>query len=170
MMEMSGDEEDKRRAFERSPVEKWEYAHMGDWRVPLPFETGYLFGALPKAVIYEMNGDEGAVKECLTYFNQAMPTKYLNPDTAVGSISLFTPWIGLLRNKDYRGRAIVPEHIMENRIKEDWYTQYTTELSKRLGKELGASPAQLEYLLDAYTGGLYRRSRSARRTSATRRA
>lgn len=157
MMEMSGDEEDKRRAFERSPVEKWEYAHMGDWRVPLPFETGYLFGALPKAVIYEMNGDEGAVKECLTYFNQAMPTKYLNPDTVVGSISLFTPWIGLLRNKDYRGRAIVPEHIMENRIKEDWYTQYTTELSKRLGKELGASPAQLEYLLDAYTGGLYRR-------------
>ena len=46
---------------------------------------------------------------------------------------------------------------MENRIKEDWYTQYTTELSKRLGKELGASPAQVEYLLDAYTGGLYRR-------------
>ena len=157
MLEMSGDEKQKQAAFERDPVEKWEYAHVGDWRIPLPFELGFIFGAIPQAAIYEMNGDEGAMKECLKAFNQAMPSKYASPDTAIGSISLFTPWIGLLRNKDYRERSIVPEHIMENRVKEDWYTQYTTELSKKIGKFTGQSPAQLEYLLDAYTGGLYRR-------------
>lgn len=158
MLEMTGDEKDRRKAFEQSAVEKWEYAHVGDWRFPLPFELGFLFGAIPKAAIYEMYGDEGAMKECLAAFNQAMPSKYANPDTAVGSISLFTPWIGLLRNQDYRGRPIVPQHIMDNRVKEDWYTQYTTELSKKIGSFVGASPAQLEYLLDSYTGGLYRRT------------
>jgi hypothetical protein len=70
---------------------------------------------------------------------------------------MLTPWIGLLSNRDYRDRPIVPEHIMENAEKQDWYTQYTTELSKKIGSAVGASPAQLEYLLDSYTGGLYRR-------------
>ncbi len=158
MLEMSGDDKDRRKAFEQSATEKWEYAHIGDWRFPLPFELGFVFGAIPKAAIYEMYGDEGAMKECLAAFNQAMPSKYVNPDTAVGSISLFTPWIGLLRNQDYRGRPIVPQHIMDNREKQDWYTQYTTELSKKIGGFVGASPAQLEYLLDSYTGGLYRRT------------
>ena len=158
MLEISGDDKDRRKAFEQSATEKWEYAHIGDWRFPLPFELGFVFGAIPKAAIYEMYGDEGAMKECLAAFNQAMPSKYVNPDTAVGSISLFTPWIGLLRNQDYRGRPIVPQHIMDNREKQDWYTQYTTELSKKIGGFVGASPAQLEYLLDSYTGGLYRRT------------
>lgn len=158
MLEMSGDDEDRRRAFERDPVEKWEYEHIGDWRIPLPFELGYIFGAIPKAAIYEMYGDEGAMKECLKSFNQAMPSKYISPEISLGSISLFTPIIGLLKNEDYRGRAIVPEHIMENRVKEDWYTQYTTELSKKIGGAIGESPAQIEYLLDSYTGGLYRRT------------
>ena len=161
MLEMSGDEKDRRAAFERSPTEKWEYEHVGDWRFPLPFELGFIFGAIPKAAIYEMYGDNGAMKECLAAFNQAMPSKYANPDTAVGSISLFTPWIGLMRNQDYRGRPIVPQHIMENREEKDWYTQYTTELSKKIGAFIGKSPAQLEYLLDSYTGGLYRRVATA---------
>lgn len=158
MLEMSGDEEDRRQAFEREPKEKWEYEHVGDWRIPLPFEMGYIFGALPKAAVYEMYGDKGAIKECLKSFSQAIPLKYLDPEIALGSVSLFTPIIGLLKNEDYRGRAIVPEHIKENRIKEDWYTQYTTELSKKIGGAIGESPAQIEYLLDSYTGGLYRRT------------
>lgn len=157
MLEMSGDDKKKRAAFERSKEEKWNYAYVGDWRIPLPFEVGHIFGALPKAAIYEMNGDEGAVKECLETFGQSLPVKYANPDTAIGSISMLTPWIGLLSNRDYRDRPIVPEHIMENAEKQDWYTQYTTELSKKIGSAVGASPAQLEYLLDSYTGGLYRR-------------
>ena len=158
MLEMSGDEEDRRQAFEREPKEKWEYEHVGDWRIPLPFEMGYIFGALPKAAVYEMYGDKGAIKECLKSFSQAIPLKYLDPEIALGSVSLFTPIIGLLKNEDYRGRAIVPEHIKENRVKEDWYTQYTTELSKKIGGAIGESPAQIEYLLDSYTGGLYRRT------------
>ena len=157
MLEMSGDEKDKRKAFERSKEEKWNYAYVGDWRIPLPFEVGHIFGALPKAAIYEMNGDKGAIKECLETFGQSLPLKYANPDTAIGSISMLTPWIGLLSNRDYRDRPIVPEHIMENAEKQDWYTQYTSELSKKIGAAVGVSPAQLEYLLDSYTGGLYRR-------------
>lgn len=157
MLEMSGDEKDRRATFERDPVEKWEYEHVGDWRIPLPFELGYIFGALPKAAIYEMHGDKGAMAECLKQFHKATPSKYLSPEISVGSISLFTPIIGLLKNEDYRGRAIVPEHIMQNRVKTDWHTQYTSELSKKLGGALGTSPAQLEYALDSYTGGLYRR-------------
>ena len=158
MLEMSGDEEYRRQAFEREPKEKWEYEHVGDWRIPLPFEMGYIFGALPKAAVYEMYGDKGAIKECLKSFSQAIPSKYLDPEIALGSVSLFTPIIGLLKNEDYRGRAIVPDHIKENRVKEDWYTQYTTELSKKIGGAIGESPAQIEYLLDSYTGGLYRRT------------
>lgn len=158
MLEMSGDEEERRQAFEREPKEKWEYEHVGDWRIPLPFEMGYIFGALPKAAVYEMYGDKGAIKECLKSFSQAIPLKYLDPEIALGSVSLFTPIIGLLKNEDYRGRAIVPDHIKENRVKEDWYTQYTTELSKKIGGAIGESPAQIEYLLDSYTGGFYRRT------------
>ena len=67
-------QKDRRAAFERSPTEKWEYEHVGDWRFPLPFELGFIFGAIPKAAVYEMNGDEGAMKSIqIDYRHEALP-------------------------------------------------------------------------------------------------
>ena len=157
MLEMSGDEKDRRKAFERTPEEKWDYEHIGDWRFPSPFEIGSVYGAIAKAVIYEMHGDKGAIAEALSRIPQATALKYLDLFETIGSSSLISGEFDIAANKDYRKRPIVPEHIRQNKIEKDWYTQYTTEFSKKLGELFNTSPALLEYRLDSASGGLYRR-------------
>ena len=157
MLEMSGDEKDRRKAFERTPEEKWDYEHIGDWRFPSPFEIGSVYGAIAKAIIYEMHGDKGAIAEALSRIPQATALKYLDLFETIGSSSLISGEFDIAANKDYRKRPIVPEHIRQNKIEKDWYTQYTTEFSKKLGELFNTSPALLEYRLDSASGGLYRR-------------
>ncbi len=158
LLEMAGDDDERRAVFERPPSEKWEYMRIGDWRIPLPFEYGILFGSLPRAVVYEMHGDRGAVAECLATLAKSLPLKHLDPDTAANSVAAVSPVLDVMRNRDWRGRPIVQRHVMDAYERKDWRGPYTAETSVRLGRALGQSPAQLEHVLDGYSGGWYRRA------------
>lgn len=117
-------------------------------RIPLPFEFGALFGALPIAALEEERRPGSLV--------EAMKTagKNLNP---LDWPSLVAPIAEAMRNEDWKGDPIVPPMIAEWRKPEDQYTARTTKLAIMAGRLLGYSPAMLEHIANGYTAGLYRR-------------
>ncbi len=124
-------------------------------RLPVPFELGHIFQSLPVAALnsrYTENPEELS-EAMVEILDQANPfgSRWIVP-----GISLVGPAIQVATNKDWAGRPIVPMRV-QGKLPEDQYTEYTTELMKHVGKAIGVSPAKLEYIVDAYSGGLYRR-------------
>ena len=122
-------------------------------RLPVPFELGILFQSVPVAAIdarYRKNP-----QSIYDTFKQALDQA--NPFDWPAAIS---PIIDVLANRDFQGKPIVSRSD-ENKLPADKYNEYTTELMKFLGKHLGVSPAQLEYLVNSYSGGLYTRAASS---------
>ena len=127
-------------------------------RLPVPFELGHLFQTIPVAW---MNGkyqdDPEEVKEALGQaFRQAQPFDW---PAAVG------PVVDVLQNKDFAGRPIIPTRNLK-KLKRDQVKPHTTQLmrllssgiGKVLGEENTLAPAQLEHMLNNYSGGLYGRT------------
>lgn len=119
-------------------------------RVPIPFEVGYLFKALPEAVLNTASGDE-KLKDMLPAIRHMLintlpgGSNYLLPQG-------IKPVIGALTGHD----PFTGEDIVQGRAAtlEAPYQAYksTTELSKAVGKTIGVSPIKLDYLIRGYTG------------------
>jgi len=119
-------------------------------RVPIPFELGYLFKALPEAVYNLAAGDEKAsdaakgIGKLLGQSNPFALPQAVKPLTEVvlGS-SFFSGDIESEREK--------------NVLATDRYRDSSTEVSKLLGSvtgNVGLSPIKIDYLIRGYTGGL----------------
>ena len=119
-------------------------------RVPIPFELGYLFKALPEAVWNMAAQDEKAsyavkgIGKLLAQSNPLSLPQAIKPLTEV-----------------YLGKSFFGGDIESQREKqmlpEERYRENTTELSKLLGSvtgKAGVSPISLDYLIRGYTGGL----------------
>lgn len=135
--------------------EKANYIHMKIpgkntiLRVPVPFELGHIFQALPVAALDEMfRENPGEVKEI---FKESL--KQANP---LDWPAVAGPIIDIKSNEDFTGAPIVPRRV-EGALPEDRVKPHTTKLIRRIGKSLGQSPAQIEHLVNSYSGGLYGR-------------
>lgn len=118
-------------------------------RLPIPFELGYLFQALPVSVVDRLyRKDKGQVQDILKI--AAERSNPLSWPAAVG------PAIDVMTNKSWSGLPIVSE-AMKQKLPEDRVRPYTTAAMKYVGRQIGVAPVQLEYLADAYSGGLYSR-------------
>lgn len=154
------DEERRRKYRELKPHEKWNYFNFGDFRLPVPYEFGYIFASIPSAVVAEMSGDKGAVAECLGMMKKSLPG--FSPTDIAG----LGPLLSAAMNESWTGAAIVPEHIMRTKESYDWYDSRTSEFSKRLAKAFHkffgngkmASPAHIDYVLNAWTGNMFGRT------------
>lgn len=143
--------------YKNLPVyEKVNYLHVevpGEdkiIRIPVPFELGHVFQSIPVAVLdqhYQEYPD--AVKDAMEeVFARANPFDW---PAVIG------PTIDIIGNEDFAGRPIV-SRSMEGMLPEDRVSSHTTALMKELGKILNVSPAQLEHLVNSYSGGLYKRT------------
>ena len=74
----------------------------------------------------------------------------------ITGMALAGPVVDVMRNKDWAGRPIVPPGTM-HLLDEDQYGRYTTDTMKAIGRALNMSPSRTEYLIDSYSGGLFRR-------------
>lgn len=121
-------------------------------RLPIPFEIGYIFKALPEAIyntaINEHGGEE-AVKAFKTIFQSLIP----------GGSSFFIPQAikpaieAKLGKSFYTGRDILKAEE-KGLLPEAQFRAETTEASKYVGSALGVSPITLDYLVQGYTGGM----------------
>ena len=117
-------------------------------KVPIPFEIGFLFKAVPEALVNTAFGDEKA-RDTLSALGKmaynSMPISMpqgIKPalETAI-NYSFFT------------GRPIESERLQQYEPGER-YTERTSEIAKLVGGALNISPVKIEYLIRGYTGSL----------------
>ncbi len=117
-------------------------------KIPIPFEIGFLFKAVPEALVNTAFGDEKA-RDTLTALGKmaynSMPISMpqgIKPalETAI-NYSFFT------------GRPIESERLQRYEPGER-YTERTSEIAKMVGGALNISPVKIEYLIRGYTGSL----------------
>jgi hypothetical protein len=119
-------------------------------RIPVPFEIGYIFKAIPEALFNSMtneHGDEEAVKAFRQILLQTIPggTSYGIPQAAKPLIEYG------LEKSFYTGRDILSAHE-KSLLPEEQFRTNTSEAAKMLGKATGLSPIKLEELVKGYTG------------------
>lgn len=121
-------------------------------RMPIPFEIGYIFKALPEALLNTMiaeHGGEEAVKAFTTIFKSLIPggSSYGIPQAIKPAVEA-----GLGRSF-FTGRDIMNrQEQME--LPEAQYRANTTEAAKYIGSALGVSPIILDHLVQGYTGSM----------------
>jgi len=119
-------------------------------KVPVPFEIGYIYKAIPEALYNSMtteHGGEEAVKAFKQILLQTVPggSSYGIPQAAKPLIE-----VGLGKSF-YTGRDILSAREKEL-LPEQQYRVNTSEAAKLVGSTLGISPIKIEALVSGYTG------------------
>jgi hypothetical protein len=133
-------------------------------RIPIPFEIGYIFKALPEALYNSMmneHGSEEAVKAFNQILIQTIPGGSSMPTIQVGGFKVPTllpipqamkPMIETALGKSfYTGRDILSK-AEQQLLPEAQFRENTTEIAKAFGKAAGASPIKVEEFIKGYTG------------------
>ena len=128
-------------------------------RVPIPFELGIVFKALPEAIVNVAKGDKTAEEAFVALGKMIKNSVPLGPSSIPQAIK--SPIEVLADYSFYTGRSIVGERLKDVDPSER-FNQNTTEVAKLIGKVTGKipvlgeylSPVQIEYLLRGYTGSL----------------
>ena len=119
-------------------------------RIPIPFELGYLFKALPEAVYNLAAGDEkasDAVKGIGKLLGQSNPFALPQAVKPLTEVVLGSSFFG----------GDIESDREKNVLATDRYRDSSTEVSKLLGSvtgNVGLSPIKIDYLIRGYTGGL----------------
>jgi hypothetical protein len=133
-------------------------------RIPIPFEIGYIFKALPEALYNSMmneHGSEEAVKAFNQILIQTIPGGTSMATVDVGGFKVPTllpipqamkPIIETSLGKSfYTGRDILSKGEQQL-LPEAQFRENTTEIAKAYGAAVGASPVKVEEFIKGYTG------------------
>jgi hypothetical protein len=117
-------------------------------RVPIPFEIGFMFKAIPEA-LYHMAGDDAKAKQAITGLSS------LAKNSVPGLSSYYLPQaikpaLEVALNKSiFTGQPIVSDKLSKL-TPERQFDEKTTGLAKYLGETVGVSPKQVDYLISGY--------------------
>jgi hypothetical protein len=130
-------------------------------RVPIPFELGYIFKALPEALInsmYAKRGADEAKDAALNILVNLIPggsnmLKFGDVPVPVPFPAAVKPLIEVFGKSFFTGRDI---ETGAEQQQEPWarYRENTSEAAKFVGKMFNASPVKIEALINGYTGGM----------------
>jgi hypothetical protein len=119
-------------------------------RVPIPFELGYLFKALPEALYHAAKGDTEA-KQAVDGMQKLLTQTV--PFTLPQAVKPLTEVI--LGKSFYSGD--IESSREQSLLATERYRDTTTGLARMIGSvtgEVGLSPIKIDYLIRGYTGGL----------------
>lgn len=153
--------------YERFDYEHFEITEDLIIRIPRPFELGYLFSSIPVAILdawYKDNPQE--VEDAFRH-----TLKRTNP---FDWPTVLQPIFEVKANQDFAGRPIVPRSE-EAKLPEDIFKQRTPEavkpylsfLAKGINETFDVkwTPAQIEHIVNSYSGGAYQRTENLMRMS-----
>jgi len=131
-------------------------------RVPIPFELGYIFKALPEAIVNTMASEEGG-KEALKALKQivinTIPGGSSMPQ--IGGVPVpvplpagVKPAIELAMGRSFFTGRDIESMQEQQREPGERFRDNTSEAAKAIGQTFGISPIQLEYAIRGYTGGM----------------
>jgi hypothetical protein len=119
-------------------------------RIPVPFEVGYIFKALPEALYNSMVNEHGG-EEAVQAFKQIL-LQTIPGGSSYGIPQIMKPAIEAGLGKSfYTGRDILSAREKQL-LPEEQFRANTSELAKSVGKALGISPIVFEQLISGYTG------------------
>ena len=152
---MMGDDEGYKNATPEEKYNNWFVRIPGfeeAVRVPIPFELGYIFKALPEAVWNLAATDEKAEQTLKAFTQMAI-------NTVPGGSNLLLPQalkpaVEAVANYNFFTGKPIEGARLSNVAPGKRATEGTTEVSKTLGDLLGVSPIKIDYLIRGYTGGL----------------
>jgi hypothetical protein len=117
-------------------------------RVPIPFELGLLFKALPEAIVNTAFGDAKA-RDTLS----ALGKLTWNAIPISGPQGVKPLLETAINYSFYTGREIESDRLQRFEPGER-YNDRTTELVKAIGQATNISPVKIEYLIRGYMGGI----------------
>jgi hypothetical protein len=121
-------------------------------RLPIPFEIGYIFKALPEALYNSMVNERGG-EEAVKAFRQIL-INTIPGGSSYGIPQAMKPAIEAGLGKSfYTGRGIMSPHE-EKLLPEAQFRENTSQIAKTVGAAAGVSPIVLEQLVQGYTGTL----------------
>lgn len=120
---------------------------IGTVRVPIPFEPGFIFKALPEGAARLMFSDDKLKDVAKAMVEQLERSVPFDLPTAI------KPAIELALNKSFFTENPIVDQSLEFLAKENQYRPQTPELIKMFGA-VGLSPLQVEYALRGYTGSM----------------
>jgi hypothetical protein len=120
---------------------------IGTVRVPIPFEPGFIFKALPEGVARLMFSDDKLSEVAKAMLEQLERSVPFDLPTAV------KPAIELSLNKSFFTERPIVDQGLEFLAKADQYRPNTPEMIKWFGA-IGLSPVQVEYAIRGYTGSM----------------
>lgn len=121
-------------------------------RIPIPFELGYIFKALPEAIIntiYAERGADEAKDAAVGILRNLIPggSNYMIP-------AAMKPLVEVGLGKSFfTGRDL---ETGAEKLQEPWarYRDTTSEIAKAVGSMFNISPIKIEALVSGYTGGM----------------
>jgi Large polyvalent protein associated domain 38 len=144
------DDEDYKRAKPEDRYGYWWVPTLGltkeNWlKIPIPYEVGFFFKALPEAVINVAMGDEkaGPALEALR--------KKLGESQPFSVPQALKPGIEVALGGSFYSGPIESPHEKEI-LPQYRYRTSSTEVAKMLGGVGGLSPIEIDYLIRGYTG------------------
>lgn len=121
-------------------------------RVPIPFEIGYIFKALPEALFNTIAGDEKA-ETALKAFKQ-MAINTIPGGSNMLLPQALKPAVEVAANYSFFTGKPIEGARLQSVEPGKRYGANTSELAKAMGDLLDVSPTQIDYLVRGYTGGL----------------
>ena len=153
---LMGDDDE---AYENATPEQ----RLGNWfvrlpgidepvRVPIPFEVGLLFKALPEALMHMAGNDsksDQAVKGLISLAKNSIPgqSSYFLPQA-------IKPAIEVALNKSIFGGYPVVSGKLENLQPGQQFDERSTGFAKLFGEAINVSPKQVDHLINGYFGTL----------------
>ena len=118
-------------------------------RVPIPFESGVIFKALPETV-FNLAATDAKTKDVLPAFAKQLIGNVPGVSTAFLPQGV-KPVIEALTNTDLY--SLSPIESARDKAQQSGYRSHanTTEVSKLVGSYLGVSPVQLDHFIQSYT-------------------
>jgi hypothetical protein len=117
-------------------------------KVPIPFEIGLLFKAIPEAIVNTAFGDEKA-RDTMS----AIGKMAWNSVPISGPQGIKPALEVAINHSFFTGREIESARLQRYEPGER-YTERTSEIAKMVGGALNISPTKIEYLIRGYTGSL----------------
>lgn len=122
------------------------------FKIPIPFEIGYLFKALPEAVVNMTLNDSGARDAAKTL---GLIAQQIVP----GGSSLMVPaavkpLAEMFFNKSFSSMGNIESQKETDDEAFMRYRDNTTDLAKQIGNIFNVSPLKIEHLVNGYTGSI----------------
>lgn len=120
-------------------------------RVPIPFEMGYLFKALPEA-IFNMAADDERSSDITKGMGKLLALS--NPFSLPQAVK---PLTEVVLGRSFFSGDIESSREQQTMLPTERYRDTTTEFAKLLGSatgDLGLTPIKIDYLMRGYMGGL----------------